>query len=586
MKALLRALFSFCCLLYAGRVLAQTISIPTPLGTTVDIDVPHAGPSGDLVSPISADTGAFRPPTFFSAPLPSGSGARALGVAGAFTALADDATAASWNPAGLIQLERPECSMMIRYSAERQKHKSEEEDFRVGDDTFGNFTLNYLSAVVPFRFAGRNWVFSMNYQEAYDFTQEFHSDMTSASSQKLASDSAGAYDETVVTSYSDASVDLTVTQQLHTVVDSTLRQVLQQDLVNSLNFEQQGIIDAVTAALAIEVTPKVTFGAAVNFYSDGFLSDEKIKSHIHAEYSGRSTSSGSALTSRTTDGTYTYGGTAHFPGGGGIPPFDVDFSESNPQSITPFTETTDTDLDSSYYVEGTYEEDNEFKNLEGVNATLGAMWDMSRWLKFGVNIDLPWTAEATQTKTIKNHVVTYDSDKTRILDVTDTTTTEEKDVEFSFPLYWAMGTVVRWNMFFYTLMDVNQTLWSDFAFQAEGDQKINPLDGSLYGENKLDDCWSIRLAAEYLKVLPYTEIPVRGGVSWEQRPAIDRPDEYWSISLGSGVSLGKDPGKLIVDMAYVYTWGEDVLGSLVPDQEGLSSDSEEHQVYVSTIYHF
>ncbi|MCJ7810524.1 MAG: hypothetical protein MUP26_09715, partial [Desulfobulbaceae bacterium] len=39
-----------------------------------------------------------------SSPNPVGSGARALGMGGAFIAIADDATAASWNPAGLIQL--------------------------------------------------------------------------------------------------------------------------------------------------------------------------------------------------------------------------------------------------------------------------------------------------------------------------------------------------------------------------------------------------------------------------------------------------------------------------------------------------
>ena len=39
-----------------------------------------------------------------SSPNPVGSGARALGMGGAFIAIADDATAASWNPGGLIQL--------------------------------------------------------------------------------------------------------------------------------------------------------------------------------------------------------------------------------------------------------------------------------------------------------------------------------------------------------------------------------------------------------------------------------------------------------------------------------------------------
>jgi hypothetical protein len=47
-----------------------------------------------------------------SSPNPVGSGARALGMGGAFIAVADDATAASWNPSGLIQLERPELSIV------------------------------------------------------------------------------------------------------------------------------------------------------------------------------------------------------------------------------------------------------------------------------------------------------------------------------------------------------------------------------------------------------------------------------------------------------------------------------------------
>ena len=41
-----------------------------------------------------------------------GSGARALGMGGAFLARADDATAASWNPAGLSYLRRPEVSLV------------------------------------------------------------------------------------------------------------------------------------------------------------------------------------------------------------------------------------------------------------------------------------------------------------------------------------------------------------------------------------------------------------------------------------------------------------------------------------------
>ncbi len=41
-----------------------------------------------------------------------GSGSRAMGMGGAFIAVADDATAASWNPAGLAVLEKPEASVV------------------------------------------------------------------------------------------------------------------------------------------------------------------------------------------------------------------------------------------------------------------------------------------------------------------------------------------------------------------------------------------------------------------------------------------------------------------------------------------
>src|SRR6266704_4846301 len=50
-----------------------------------------------------------------TAPSPVGSGARAQGKAQAFIGIADDATAASHNPAGLVQLERPEVSIVGYY---------------------------------------------------------------------------------------------------------------------------------------------------------------------------------------------------------------------------------------------------------------------------------------------------------------------------------------------------------------------------------------------------------------------------------------------------------------------------------------
>ncbi|MGH2670399.1 MAG: UPF0164 family protein, partial [bacterium] len=61
--------------------------------------------------------GQEQPATFefsFSNP-----GARSMGLGGAFAALADDATAAFANPAGLVQLLEPELSAEGRSSSRR-----------------------------------------------------------------------------------------------------------------------------------------------------------------------------------------------------------------------------------------------------------------------------------------------------------------------------------------------------------------------------------------------------------------------------------------------------------------------------------
>src|SRR5262245_13558293 len=73
-----------------------------------------------LPSPLHAQSlpfGISLPPSLNFATSPSrvGSGARAQGQGLAFIGVADDATAASHNPGGLVQLERPEVSIVGSY---------------------------------------------------------------------------------------------------------------------------------------------------------------------------------------------------------------------------------------------------------------------------------------------------------------------------------------------------------------------------------------------------------------------------------------------------------------------------------------
>jgi hypothetical protein len=61
--------------------------------------------------------GISLPPSlnFATSPSPVGSGARAQGQGLAFIAVADDATAASHNPGGLLQVVEPEASIVGSY---------------------------------------------------------------------------------------------------------------------------------------------------------------------------------------------------------------------------------------------------------------------------------------------------------------------------------------------------------------------------------------------------------------------------------------------------------------------------------------
>jgi len=106
-----------------------------------------------------------------------GAGARAMGMGGAFTAIADDATAVSYNPAGLAQLLRPEVSVVVQgftrdlgftgFSGAGQGATTAFEDTT---NTDRNVSLSFASFAVPWKLGGRNVVFLLSYQKVFDFT--------------------------------------------------------------------------------------------------------------------------------------------------------------------------------------------------------------------------------------------------------------------------------------------------------------------------------------------------------------------------------------------------------------------------------
>ena len=71
-------------------------------------------------------------------------------MGGAFIAVADDATAASWNPAGLIQLEKPEMSLVAGYLDFKEEFTSTSRPETNNTGRISDTNLNYLSATLLF----------------------------------------------------------------------------------------------------------------------------------------------------------------------------------------------------------------------------------------------------------------------------------------------------------------------------------------------------------------------------------------------------------------------------------------------------
>jgi len=138
-----------------------------------------------------------------------GSGARAAGMGNAFIAVSDDGTAASWNPAGLSQLRKPEFSLVQSASA----HTTFLEGYRTRDQTSVFTTLGstgtsadlqFASAAIPFSIAGKPITLQAGWRRLYQLNARLRGDMRRVPS------APGARPEAVLRfdNATDGSIDL------------------------------------------------------------------------------------------------------------------------------------------------------------------------------------------------------------------------------------------------------------------------------------------------------------------------------------------------------------------------------------------
>lgn len=90
-----------------------------------------------------------------------------------------------------------------------------------------------------------------------------------------------------------------------------------------------------------------------------------------------------------------------------------------------------------------------------------------------------------------------------------------------------------------------------------------------------------RIRFAYLFITPKYIIPLCAGVFYDPSPAEGCPDDFFGLSIGSGIGWKK----FNFDVAYQYRFGNNTGNSMLK-QWNLSQDVKEHMVYSSVVIHF
>lgn len=409
-----------------------------------------------------------------SSPNPVGSGARALGMGGAFIAVADDATAASWNPGGLIQLETPEVSVVGAYN-----RRTEDTTYKAfleasGPQRTSTLDLNYLSAVYPFSIFDHNAVVSLNYQHLYDFNKEVR---------------FGARD--------DEPPLIAATQY---------------------EFDQKGGLYTISPAFAFQILPELSVGVTLNLWEDVLFDNEwELKRH--------QTSSGSFMQ---------------------IPFFSAE------------------DLRETY-------------NFSGINFNFGIMWNINSTFTLGAVFKSPFSGDVKHAYHSTNTIVFPTKPEMNRTEVRSYSEKETLDM----PMSYGVGLSARLSDALTVALDLYRTEWGDYVLHTGDGRELSPVTGKPENESDVDATTQIRIGGEYLIIGEQTVIPLRAGLFYDPEPADGSPDNFWGVSVGSGICYKQ----FVYDIAYQYRFGRDVRSAIIGDKNS-RQDVDQHTIYMSIIYHF
>jgi long-subunit fatty acid transport protein len=168
-----------------------------------------------------------------------GAGARARSMGGAFFAISDDPTAASWNPAGLSLLDKAQMDLSFNSYMDRGENTTSGLDISFSEKPeYDKNRLSSASVVIPFKISDKELVGSVLYQVISEIHQE--------NKYVLVND-------TLITNTGDP---MFITNR---------QDVLEEKVTGSL--------DVITLALGGQIFGSFSLGLGVNIFGGGFTSN-------------------------------------------------------------------------------------------------------------------------------------------------------------------------------------------------------------------------------------------------------------------------------------------------------------------------
>jgi len=485
-----------------------------------------------LLAPAAAWAQGGGLPPVNASPNKVGSGARALGMGGAFIAVADDATAASWNPGGLTQLQRPEISVVYNWNWVREDWDDAYYDDVDGAQTVNFSDLNFASAVypLPFTLGGRNMVVSLNYQRQFDF------------------DSALDFTRRDVTPFTGAPAAPNLAFNVGRKTD--------------INFRQEGSLSTLSPAFAMEITPRISVGVAVNIWDQSLIPDNEWKTRNEFRRRTRVNAGSPSFSFGRQDEEYT------------------DFDGTNYTFGIRWTPTERLSLGAVYNTK--FHADVRYER-EFIANTFGGQIVRPRTFREKRRIEWPSSWGVGVAYRFPNDKLTIS------LDVTKTNWDEFVEIGRSGPVT-LIGPIMSNAPF--------DTLFPGFARE-----RISPITGLPKPVSDIDPTYTVRLGMEYVffdedkplkKLLPSLRAgvfsdPIPSGGRPNSRLLLDRPErgdgepeEQYGFTLGAGVLINN---RINIDAAYEFRWAPDARTDTL-GRYNIDADVTQHRLFLSTVIFF